>query len=79
VARRLGKGKSAAAQPVDEIAASSRKPMPIKLLAVAFAYFSESGLFSGLRPIQIIIFALLSPAAGHLARRGVRSGEQNKV
>jgi hypothetical protein len=53
--------------------------MQMKLLAFAFASFSESGLFSGLRPIQIKIFPLLSPAAGHLARRGVRSGEQNKV
>jgi hypothetical protein len=39
--------------PGAEIAVSTRKQMQIKLLSIAGAYFSESGLFNGLRPIQI--------------------------
>jgi hypothetical protein len=35
-----------------KINASQRKPMKAKRLGFIFIYFSESGLFNGLRPIQ---------------------------
>jgi hypothetical protein len=50
--------------PGAEIAVSTRKEMQIILLSIAGAYFSESGLFNGLRPIQIRKKSLLSASLG---------------
>ena len=45
--------EAAPAQPRSEFGERKSKEMKAKLLSFPFIFFSESGLFKGLRPIQI--------------------------
>jgi hypothetical protein len=56
--------------------ASWRKPAKIKLLAFAFSYFSELGLFRGLRRIQTKNFPSLFFAPSIASRASVPANEK---
>jgi hypothetical protein len=46
--------------------------MQAKVLAFAISYFSESGLFNGLRPIQVKKFLLPSSASCDISQAPLR-------